>query len=79
MLLIIVIKIKNHNNNNYILTMHPILTGDRFENCNEFIQNLQKCHEEYKLTKFLGACTQFSVDLNSCLQKDVCIYKCIFI
>ena len=40
--------------------------------CEQVVENLIRCHDEYKIGKFFGACNQAKVELDQCfrIEKD---------
>lgn len=49
--------------------MHPPLERPHPE-CGEIIQGLYRCHEEYKVGKWFGACNSVKDELDWCLRKE---------
>jgi len=49
--------------------MHPPLDRPH-PDCQEAIKNLQNCHEEHVLGKFVGKCNQFKADLDACFRLE---------
>lgn len=51
--------------------MHPSLAPHLHgEDCRKIIEQLNKCHEDHPLRKFLGACNPLKRALNDCLQRE---------
>ena len=49
--------------------MHPPLFRSH-PLCEEVVQNLVRCHEEYKVGKFFGACNRAKVELDQCFKVE---------
>ena len=49
--------------------MHPPLTRPH-PHCQEAIKKLLECHEEHKVAKFFGSCTQIKFDLDKCFKME---------
>lgn len=51
--------------------MHPNLSAHLHgDECRKVIEALQKCHRDHPYKKFLGACNDFKIALDSCLYKE---------
>ncbi|KAI9145776.1 hypothetical protein BKA69DRAFT_1049551 [Paraphysoderma sedebokerense] len=50
--------------------MHPDLESYTLKDCEDIIQQLQKCHETAGLKKYLGWCNSVKYELNRCLTAD---------
>eukprot|EP00122_Pirum_gemmata_P008282 Pgem_evm1s7632 len=48
----------------------PVLGGDRYQDCKEFIDALTKCQNESGLKRLFGACNDPMKQLSACLQED---------
>jgi COX assembly protein 2 len=52
--------------------MHPSLAPHlHSQKCQEIIRELEKCHKDHPLRKFLGSCNQLKRSLNECLKGEV--------
>jgi len=49
--------------------MHPVLSH-KHSDCQDVIAQLQQCHTDHPLAKFIGHCNPFKQALNDCLQRD---------
>ena len=49
--------------------MHPPLFRPH-PLCEEVVNNLVRCHEEYQIGKFFGACNQAKVELDKCFKME---------
>ena len=49
--------------------MHPPLFKPHPE-CDTIVSKLVACHEENKLSKFLGACNDVKAELDHCLMRE---------
>ena len=50
--------------------MHPPLTLDNHPICRERVLALKRCHGEYVLGKFIGACNEEKWALDACLKEQ---------
>lgn len=50
--------------------MHPILDKDRFQNCEDLIDQLEECHKSPFYETFLGKCSDIKIQLSKCLHDN---------
>eukprot|EP00045_Choanoeca_perplexa_P007219 m.63862 g.63862 ORF g.63862 m.63862 type:complete len:78 (-) comp13981_c0_seq5:2329-2562(-) len=50
--------------------MHPQLAEHTHKRCVEFIQALQRCHDENPKSKFMGACNAAKDAMSECLRDE---------
>ena len=53
--------------------MHPVLSH-KHSDCKEVIEQLQQCHQDHAIRKFLGYCNPLKDSLDQCLQRDVRVH-----
>jgi COX assembly mitochondrial protein 2 len=49
--------------------MHPPLHRPH-PDCQQFVENLERCHDERSIAKFVGACNQAKTDLDNCFRQE---------
>lgn len=52
--------------------MHPLLSPHLHPQCKEIILEFNRCHEENVFGKFFGACNKARINLDRCLDEEVC-------
>lgn len=52
--------------------MHSKLDLHKHITCEDLIVQLDQCHQESILNRYLGRCNKLKLAMNDCLQAEVC-------